>query len=72
MARRRRRVVWTEQALQLVDEVLDYIATDSPEGARAVLEQTLAAASSLATLATRGRVVPEIGDPAVREVFVFN
>ena len=72
MARRRRRVVWTDQALQMVDEVLDYIAMDSPEGARSVLDQTLAAASSLATLAARGRVVPEVDDPAVREVFVFN
>jgi plasmid stabilization system protein ParE len=45
---------------------------DSPEGACAVLEQTLAAATSLVTLATRGRIVPEIGDPIIREVFVFN
>ena len=72
MARRQRRVVWTEQARQALDEALEYIAQDSPEGARAVLEQALAAASALATLSERGRVVPEIGDPAVREVFVFR
>jgi plasmid stabilization system protein ParE len=37
-----------------------------------VLEQALAAADSLATLSERGRVVPEIGQPALREVFVFR
>jgi plasmid stabilization system protein ParE len=36
------------------------------------LEQALAAADSLATLSERGRVVPEIGRPALREVFVFR
>jgi plasmid stabilization system protein ParE len=29
-------------------------------------------AASLATLSERGRVVPELDDPAIREVFVFR
>jgi plasmid stabilization system protein ParE len=37
-----------------------------------VLEQALAAADSLTTLSERGRVVPEVGRPALREVFVFR
>lgn len=40
-------------------------------GALRVLEQALVAAESLATLSERGRVVPELLDPATREVFVF-
>ena len=72
MARRKRRVVWTDEARRALDEALEYIAQESPDGARAVLEQALAAASGLATLSERGRVVPEVQDPALREVFVFR
>ena len=72
MAPRKRRVIWTEEARRALEEALDYIAQDSPDGARAVLEQALAAASGLATLSERGRVVPELNEPALREVFVFR
>ena len=68
----RRRVAWTAEAKRTLDEVLDFIARDSPEGARRVLEQALAAARSLSTLAERGRVVPERADPAIREIFVYR
>ena len=68
----RRRVAWTPEARRTLDEVLEYIAGDSREGASTVLEQTLAAARSLTTLAERGRVVPELGDPVVREIFVYR
>jgi toxin ParE1/3/4 len=68
----RRRVAWTPGARRALDEVLGFIALDSAEGARRVLEQVLAAAQSLETLAERGRVVPERADPAIREVFVYR
>jgi plasmid stabilization system protein ParE len=68
----RRRVSWTPEARRTLDEVLEYIARDSQEGARRVLEQALAAARSLETLAERGRVVPEISAPSIREVFVYR
>ena len=72
MAGRKRRVVWSDSSQRALDEAIEYIAQDSAEGARAVLEQALAAASGLATLSERGRVVPELKDPAIREVFVFR
>ena len=68
----RRRVAWTPEARRTVDEVLEFIARDSLDGARHVLEQVLAAARSLETLAERGRVVPELEDTSVREVFVYR
>jgi toxin ParE1/3/4 len=68
----RRRVVWTRSAKRHLDEVAEFIARDSPEGARRVVEQALAAARSLETLSDRGRVVPERADPAIREVFVYR
>lgn len=67
-----REVVWTEQARDGLDEVIEYIAADSAQGAIRVLEAALRTAASLSELSERGRVVPEIGDPAIREVFVFS
>jgi toxin ParE1/3/4 len=37
-----------------------------------MLESALEAARHLSTLAERGRVVPELNDMSVREVFVFR
>jgi plasmid stabilization system protein ParE len=68
----RRRVAWTPAARRSLEEVLEFIAEDSPDGARRVLEQTLAAAQSLETLSERGRVVPERANPTLREVFVHR
>ena len=68
----RRRVAWTPEARRTLEEVIEFIAQDSRTGAIRVLEQALSAASSLETLAERGRVVPELGDPQIREVFVYR
>jgi len=70
VADRRRRVVWTEQAQSALDEILGFIATDSPQGARSLLGEALGAANGLATFSARGRIVPEIEDVSTREVFV--
>jgi plasmid stabilization system protein ParE len=68
----RRRVDWTPEARRTLEEVLEVIAADSAEGASRVLEQAFSAAASLATLADRGRVVPELADSAMREIFVYR
>lgn len=68
----RRRVAWSENARDGLDEVLSYIEKESIQGARSVARSTLEMAASLETLAERGRVVPELADPTIREVFVFR
>jgi plasmid stabilization system protein ParE len=55
-----------------MDEILGYIAEESPGAAEHVLEAIDSMAESLSELSERGRVVPEIGDPSIREVFVFR
>jgi plasmid stabilization system protein ParE len=52
--------------------VIQYVVEDSLDGARHVLRQALAAARSLEALAERGRTVPELEDPQIREIFVFR
>lgn len=68
----RRRVAWSRQALRNLDEVLGHVAEVSPQGAASVARSALDLAESLSTLAERGRVVPEIGRPEIREVFAFR
>lgn len=72
MVARTRRVVWTESARAAFDEALADIATDSIDGAIRVLTRALEVADSLSTFAERGRVVPEIGELTLRELFVFD
>lgn len=72
MDTRRRRVVWTQSAQSSLEDILGYIAKDSPVGATRVLDRILEKAKSLDTLSERGRVVPELARPTVREVIVYS
>ena len=72
MAARRRAVVWAESARTALDDVITYIAQDSRDRAMEVLVRALDTADSLETLADRGRIVPELADPALRELFVYR
>lgn len=70
MAARRRRVVWTEQARRMLDDAVSYIAQDSRPAAERLLIQALEAASSLDLFSERGRLVPELNQPNVRQLLV--
>jgi len=63
-------VRWTESAWQDLEEVTDYIARDSRYYAAAFVVDVRDAARSLAAFANRGRVVPELGDQSIREIFI--
>lgn len=70
MAARRRRVIWTLQARDALNEALEYIALDSPASAQQLLTDCLGAAASLAELSERGQVVEETSRPEVRQLLV--
>ena len=65
-----RAVTWTEAAWKDLEEIADYLARDSRSYAAAFIREMRDAALSLSGFAERGRVVPEISDPAIRELFV--
>jgi toxin ParE1/3/4 len=65
-----RRVAWTETAWRDLERTADYIAEDSPGYAAAFVRRVRDRARSLEELAERGRVVPELDEPAVRELVV--
>lgn len=66
----RRRVAWSEGAYRELDEAAEYVAQDSLQNAVRLVERLLEAADSLVEFSERGRIVPELGDPSVRQVQV--
>ena len=70
MAPRHREVVWAERARRALDEALSYIEERSPQSARRLAERVLERADSLDTFSERGRIVPEVGDPTLRELLI--
>jgi toxin ParE1/3/4 len=65
-----KKVVWTESAWIDLKTVADFIARDSPYYAASFVREIRNHARSLSRMAARGRVVPEIGDRQIRELFV--
>jgi plasmid stabilization system protein ParE len=65
-----RTLIWTETALQDLDEAAEYIARDPKFYAKAFVKEARQAARSLKRFAERGRIVPELNEPEIREFFV--
>lgn len=62
------RVVWSETATNDLDDIGAYIGRSSPHYAAVVVSRIILAVGRLADFPESGRVVPELGDKAVREV----
>ena len=54
----------------MLDDAVSYIAQDSRAAAERLLVQALEAASSLDVFSERGRTVPELNQPNVRQLLV--
>jgi plasmid stabilization system protein ParE len=63
-----RKVIFTPQSLDDWEGIVSFIAKDNPERARFFGNDLIDRALSPATFPERGRVVPEIGEPTVREI----
>lgn len=66
------RVVWTDPGFESLEEVRRYIAQHSPETAVSVVERIVQATRQLETFPSSGRLVPNAGDPNVREIIVLS
>ncbi|MBI5015197.1 MAG: type II toxin-antitoxin system RelE/ParE family toxin [Deltaproteobacteria bacterium] len=66
------RVVWSPEAVEDVESIAEYIARDSEFYAKAVVSRLLEEARSLVGFPLRGRIVPELGDEAIRERFAYS
>lgn len=63
-------VTWAESAIADLDEAAEYIARDSRFYAAALVREARAASRALTRFAGRGRLVPEAGDPDIREIYI--
>lgn len=66
------RVAWTEAALEDLSAAAEYIARDGAHYARVFAREAFAASDTLTSLANRGRIVPELKDPTIREIFLSS
>lgn len=61
-------LIWTRRAIEDVQSIHQFIAQDSPHYAQLVRQQLIAAVERLPAFPQSGRMVPEVNDPAIREV----
>lgn len=63
---------WSRQAADDLEAITEFIAIDSPHYASLFAIDIMAAVERLAMLPTSGRIVPELEEPAVREILFGN
>jgi|SRR6185312_613647 len=66
------RLIWSDEALNDVDAIAEYINRDSPFHARRVAQELFAIAETVADQPKLGRIVPELNDDNVRERFLYS
>jgi toxin ParE1/3/4 len=65
-------VIWSPRAIDDVDGIAAYIAEDSEAYAASVVRTILEITRRLPESPNIGRIVPEFGDEAIREVFAYS
>lgn len=63
---------WSERALADLKAIHAHIAKDSPRNAAAVARKFLERAQEIPATPRAGRVMPELGDPSIREIPVHS
>lgn len=61
-------LIWTRRAIEDVRSIQQFIAQDSPPYAQLVRDQLIAAVEQLPMFPQSGRIVPDVNDPAIREI----
>ena len=65
-------VYWTDTAVAHLQVIHDYIALDSPEYAKRVVDRLTRRSQQIAEFPQSGRIVPEMSDENIREVIEGN
>ena len=64
------RTIWSPRSLRDLETIHARISEDSPRWASLVVQRLIAAAERARDFPRVGRVVPEVGDPDLREIIV--
>ena len=67
-----RRLSWSPEAIEDLQAIAAYIERDSAWYAKSVISNIVETAESIPRFPELGRVVPEIGEYAIRERFAYN
>ncbi len=67
-----RRLAWSPEAIEDIESIAIYIERDSLRYAKAVASRIVETAETIPDHPEMGRAVPEIGDGAIRERFVYS
>ena len=65
-------VEWSGPAKRDLKQIHDYIAQDSKYYAKNVVQNIVDKSETLEPFPKVGRMVPEINDPNVREIFIYS
>ncbi len=63
-------VIWTEPALDQLDAILEFIALDKPDSARAVAKRIFEATDKVQSFEKLGKSVPELRHPNYRQIWL--
>lgn len=63
---------WSEEALEDIESIANYIEKDSPTYAKSVVSKFFEKAELLQEFSELGRKVPEMNNPQIREIFVYS
>jgi len=66
------KIVWSEEALKDIEEIISFISKDSELYAVNFSSKIISAVETLKVLPEIGRIVPEYGDPKIREIIYRN
>lgn len=61
-------LVWTRRAIEDVQSIQRFIEKDSPHYAQLIRQKLIASVERLPVFPQSGRIVPEVNNPAIREV----
>ena len=67
-----RGLVWSPEAVEDIEAIASYIERDSTWYAKAVASKIVETAETIPDFTEIGRIVPEVGDPAIRERFAYS
>lgn len=67
-----RKLIWARRASEDLEAIAEFIAKDSQTYAAAVVRTILQKTRMLQEFPFAGRVVPELGDEMIREIFAYS
>ncbi|MBE9480900.1 MAG: type II toxin-antitoxin system RelE/ParE family toxin [Bacteroidetes bacterium] len=66
------KIIWTDQAIEDINNIAEFIAKDSEKYAKIQVERFFDRTETLINYPQSGRIVPEINNQAIRELIIGN